>query len=123
MIARLSLIALTLSLQTLPALAEHPEIEGATLRQNGSSWTVSVTLRHPDTGWDHYADGWEVLSADGTSLGLRVLAHPHVNEQPFTRSLSGVDIPAGTTSVFIRARCNTDGWGEELFELKLPSTN
>ena len=44
---------------------------------------------HPDTGWDDYADGWRVLDMDGNELGMRVLHHPHVDEQPFTRSLSG----------------------------------
>ncbi|WP_108815485.1 hypothetical protein [Loktanella sp. Alg231-35] len=98
-----------------PAFADVPVVEAVTV--NGSN--VSVTLSHPDTGWDHYADGWEVLDADGNSLGIRELAHPHVNEQPFTRSLSGVDIPAGTTTIFVRARCNVDGWSETLFEVDL----
>jgi len=78
-----------------------------------------VTLSHPDTGWDDYADGWEVLDADGNSLGIRELAHPHVNEQPFTRSLSGVEIPADATVIFVRARTNLDGWSDDLFEVDL----
>ena len=48
-----------------PALAEAPRIEGATAHQNGSSWTISVTLSHADTGWEHYADGWRVLDENG----------------------------------------------------------
>ena len=67
------------------------------------------TLSHPDTGWDHYADGWRVELADGTVLGTRELAHPHVNEQPFARS-ARIMVPDGVTRVFIRARCNLDGW-------------
>ena len=81
--------------------------------------SVSVSLSHPDTGWDHYADGWEVLDADGNSLGVRVLFHPHVTEQPFTRSLSGVQIPQGANAVYIRARCNVDGWSDALFEVRI----
>ena len=84
------------------------------------SWTVSVTLRHADTGWDDYADGWRVVKEDGTVLGTRTLFHPHVNEQPFTRSLSGVEIPTGTARVFIEARTNVDGWGEARLPLDLP---
>jgi len=110
---------LALLLFATPALADAPVVEDATARQSGSTWTISVTLSHPDTGWDHYADGWEVLAPDGTSLGLRVLAHPHVNEQPFTRSLSGVEIPDGLNQVLIRARGNVDGWGEAKFPLAL----
>jgi hypothetical protein len=98
-----------------PAFAEAPVVKAVTI--NGSS--ISVTLSHPDTGWDHYADGWEVLDADGNSLGIRELAHPHVHEQPFTRSLSGITIPEGTTVLYVRARCNVDGWSETLFEVIL----
>ena len=97
------------------ALADAPVIEAAEVSGN----RVSVTLSHADTGWDHYADGWEVLDADGNVLGYRELLHPHVNEQPFTRSLSGVTIPEGATSVFIRARDNVTGWDDTLFEVKL----
>ncbi len=93
----------------LPALAEGPEIVAA--RVDGQ--TVHVTLAHPDTGWDHYADGWEVVSADGATLGLRVLAHPHVEEQPFTRSLR-LELPLPDGPLYVRARCSVDGWGETL---------
>jgi hypothetical protein len=48
-----------------------------------------------DAGWEHYADRWQVLDAGGTVLGERVLLHPHDTEQPFTRSQSGIEIPAG----------------------------
>ncbi len=101
------------------ARAEPPQVIAARADNLGGAWTISVTLRHPDTGWEHYADGWEVLSPDGKRLGMRVLAHPHVNEQPFTRSLSGVLIPAGMPYVLIRARCNTTGWSESTYKLKL----
>ena len=115
MIRPLALLALLAS----PALADAPVIEDASARQSGSTWTISVTLSHPDTGWDHYADGWEVLSPDGTRLGFRELLHPHVNEQPFTRSLSGVTIPEGMTNILIRARDNVDGWAEPTYDLTL----
>ena len=115
------ILALFAALTALPARAEAPQIRAAEATQSRAGWTVSVTLAHPDTGWDHYADGWEVLAPDGsTRLGLRELLHPHETEQPFTRSLSGVAIPAGTDHVLIRARCNVDGWGAALFRLDLP---
>ena len=56
-------------------------------------YSYRVTLCHDDTGWDHSADRWEVRDADGAVLGTRVLAHPLVDEQPFTRGLSSVPIP------------------------------
>ncbi|MEW2912277.1 hypothetical protein [Leisingera sp. JC11] len=114
------LLICTFSAAALPAFADEPVIENATARQSGGSWSFSVTLSHPDTGWEHYADGWRVLDMEGNELGLRVLAHPHENEQPFTRSLSGVQIPNGTTQVQVQARCIVDGWGEETYILPLP---
>jgi hypothetical protein len=103
-----------------PAFAETPVVTAATATADGSGWRFDVTLTHPDTGWDHYADAWRVEAPDGTVLGQRDLAHPHVDEQPFTRSLSGITLPDGVTEVIIRARCNTDGWSEETFTLRLP---
>ncbi len=61
--------------------------------------TFSVTLEHNDEGWDHYADKWDVVTLDGKLLKSRVLHHPHENEQPFTRSLSGVVIPEGASQI------------------------
>ena len=67
-----------------------------------NTYRFDVTLLHADTGWDHYANKWEVVAPDGTVLGTRVLHHPHVEEQPFTRSLSGVKVPANIKQVIIR---------------------
>lgn len=65
--------------------------------------TFSVTLKHKDSGWEHYANKWAVFTENGTLLGSRILHHPHVNEQPFTRSLSGISIPKGLKKVYIKA--------------------
>ena len=89
-----------------PALAEPPQIVGTKV----SGGRVSVTLAHPDTGWDHYADGWRIETEDGTIIGTRELLHPHVEEQPFTRSLTVNDLPTG--SLYIRAKCSVDGWSD-----------
>jgi hypothetical protein len=103
------------------ASAEAPEVvaTGATRDADGS-WTISVSLRHPDTGWDHYADGWQVLTPEGRVIGERALTHPHVDEQPFTRSLSGVRIPDGLNRVLIRPHCSIDGWSARPAMLVLP---
>lgn len=102
-----------------PAFADPPRIDGVNAKLSGGAWRFDVTLSHGDTGWDHYADGWRVLDANGKELGMRKLAHPHVNEQPFTRSLSGVVIPAGTTEVGIQARDNISGWGPKIRKVQL----
>ncbi|MEM1352393.1 MAG: hypothetical protein AAGF27_08605, partial [Pseudomonadota bacterium] len=87
----LRLAVFTLFLLAGIACAEEPNIESVTVRQaSDGTWRFDVTISHPDTGWDHYANGWRVLDMDGNELGMRELVHPHVEEQPFTRSLSGV---------------------------------
>lgn len=94
------------------AQAQEPEITKVTAIELGGSWRFDVSILHPDTGWDHYADGWRVLDMDGNELGMRTLGHPHENEQPFTRSLSGVQIPSGTTQVQLQARDLPGGWNK-----------
>lgn len=114
------LIPLIAALLAMPAFADAPEVEAVEAsRAADGTWRFSVTIRHPDTGWDHYADGWEVLDAGGNRLGFRELLHPHETEQPFTRSLAGVAIPEGVAEVFIRSRCNVDGWSEEVTAVSL----
>lgn len=86
------------------ARAGEADVIEATARQDAAgTWTFQVTVEHADTGWDHYADKWQVVAPDGTVLATRTLYHPHVDEQPFTRSLSGVSLPEGVESVTIRA--------------------
>jgi hypothetical protein len=94
------------------------------------TWTFHVTVQHPDTGWDDYADGWDVLTPDSTVLKpdsdspfTRLLLHPHVNEQPFTRSQSSIVIPSGVTQVRVRAHDLVDGYGgrEVSVDLTAPS--
>jgi hypothetical protein len=104
----------------LPALAEVPAVVAASATPQASGWRIDVTIRHPDTGWDHYADGWEVLAPDGSRLGYRELVHPHEDEQPFTRSLSGIAVPAGADHLLIRPHCLVDGWSGTTFRLDLP---
>ena len=84
------------------------------------TYTFHVTVQHADTGWDHYADRWDVVGPDGVVLATRVLLHPHVEEQPFTRSLSGVRIPPGTETVTVRAHDKVHGWGGRTMTVQLP---
>ena len=116
---RIALAALALSLAQ-PALADPARIVGVEALPGASGWTFHVTLEHGDTGWDDYADGWRVETVAGAILGERPLLHPHVEEQPFTRSLSGVAMSDDVTEVVIRARTNVEGWGSEVFVLPLP---
>lgn len=101
------------------AAADPPVINSVKASGSNGTWRFDVTLTHPDTGWDHYADGWRVLDMNGNELGMRVLFHPHENEQPFTRSLGDVKIPQGTKQVQIQARCLVDGWSSDLYTVDL----
>jgi hypothetical protein len=83
-------------------------------------YRFEVTIKSDETGWDKYADKWDVVAPDGTVLGTRVLAHPHVDEQPFTRSLDGVAIPAGLSTVTIRAHDKVEGYGGQEMTITLP---
>ena len=79
-----------------------------------------VTVKHDDTGWEHYADKWEIITPDGTLVGTRVLHHPHVGEQPFTRSLSGVRIPKSIDKVTVRAHDSVHAFGGGTKTVKIP---
>lgn len=108
-----------LLLAAAPAFAGDAVITDAKAVKSGDTWRFSVTIAHGDTGWDHYADAWRVVDAKGKVLGTRILHHPHVDEQPFTRSLGGVSVPEAMTSVWIEARDSVHGWNAETFELSL----
>ncbi len=103
-----------------PVRANDVEIVHASFRHSGGGgWVVDVTLRHADAGWDHYADAWRVVADDGGILGTRTLYHPHVNEQPFTRSLGDVKIPADMTTVYLEAHDKIHGWSAVRLQVSL----
>ncbi|MBV0913101.1 hypothetical protein [Anianabacter salinae] len=93
-----------------PALAGEAVVVDAAATAQGDTWRFDVSVRHADEGWDHYAGAWAVELEDGTVVGTRELLHPHVDEQPFTRSLGGVMVPEGTATVYLRARDTVHGW-------------
>jgi len=78
-----------------------------------------VTVRHADEGWSHYANRWEVLDMEGNVLTTRVLAHPHVDEQPFARGKDWTEIPAEITRVRVRAHDSVHAYGGKEVEVEL----
>lgn len=84
------------------------------------TFTVSATVASADTGPEKYADAWEVRAEDGTVLGERELLHPHVDEQPFTRHLSDVEIPDDDEQVTLAARDSVEGFCGETLEVEIP---
>lgn len=121
---RLSVVVSLASLLAIDAhcaAAGEADVIDASVRRTGdNAYSFSVTVRHDDTGWEHYANRWQVLAPDGTVLGERVLLHPHETEQPFTRSLSGVVIPPGIDEVIIRAGDSIHEFGGKELRVTLP---
>ena len=103
------------------AMAGEADVVAAQAYPTGDgTWRFEVTVRHADTGWDHYADKWDVVAPDGRVLGTRVLLHPHETEQPFTRSLGGVSVPADVTAVTLRAHDSVHAYGGAEVTVELP---
>ncbi len=87
---------------------------------SSGNYGFDVSVRHGDTGWKHYANKWDVLAPDGKVLATRVLVHPHETEQPFTRGISGVRVPAGIKRVTLRAHDSVHAYGGKTITVDLP---
>ena len=86
------------------------DVVSATVSGTAGSYQLSVSLRSPDTGCDLYANWWEVVRPDGSLVYRRILAHSHVDEQPFTRS--GGPIPASADEpLIVRSHLQPGGYG------------
>lgn len=120
---RILLIMSGLVLATSVVHAGDVEIQNVYLYQQSSSWRADVTLKHADTGWEHYADAWRLVDATGKLIATRVLYHPHVNEQPFTRSLGNIEIPAGTDIIFVEAHDKQHGWSPQRVKVDLSTSS
>ncbi|MBI3562124.1 MAG: hypothetical protein HY080_10465 [Gammaproteobacteria bacterium] len=110
-----------LSLATSTLWANQADvIDVQVSKVDANHYDFEVTVKHDDTGWEHYADKWEILGPDDKIIATRELAHPHVGEQPFMRSLENVTIPSGVTTVTVRAHDKQHGYGGKTVTVKLP---
>jgi hypothetical protein len=105
------------------SVAGEVALESARFTQREAGWKVDVTLKHADTGWDHYANEWRIVDGKGKVLGRRVLAHPHVDEQPFTRSLYFAKIPPQVSVVFVEASDTVHGWSADRLRVDLSKSS
>ncbi len=97
-----------------------PDVIDAELEPDGDVWRLSATLSSPYDTPERYADAFRAVAEDGTVLGVRELAHDHANEQPFTRTLTGLEIPDGVTRITVEGRDQTHGWGGSTVDVVIP---
>ena len=107
---RWDFVALGLAFVASPTFAGTADVIDAKAERVDGGYRVSATIRHLDEGWDHYANAFEVIAPDGRVLATRTLHHPHVKEQPFTRSVNVV-VPRGTGALTVRAVDSVHGRG------------
>ncbi len=106
--------------------ADADVLEVHAVDSGDAGWTFHVTVAHPDTGWEDYCDGWDVVTDAGEVLKrdpgdrfTRLLLHPHETEQPFTRSQGSLVIPPGVARLSVRAHDLVDGFGGKTVEIDL----
>jgi hypothetical protein len=106
--------------QDTPA-QKFPDVLSVKVRATvAGSFDFDVTVSSPYDTPNRYADGMRARSPEGKVYRERKLWHDHANEQPFTRDLYGVRVPAGVRSVIVEARDQQHGWGGKTVEVRLP---
>ncbi|UZO80124.1 hypothetical protein NBT05_14355 [Aquimarina sp. ERC-38] len=95
-------------------ITEEAQVTNVTVQGEPGAYTFAVEIKSPDTGCDQYADWWEVVTAEGTLIYRRILAHSHVAEQPFTRS-GGKIVINPEDSVLVRVHMNNTGYARNVF--------
>ena len=97
------------------------DVVGVEIVKTGTdTFNFSVTVTHDDSGWKHYADKWDVIGSQEFIHGTRTLYHPHVDEQPFTRSLTNVSVNSTVQEVSVRAHCSVHGYSGKTITVKVP---
>lgn len=99
---------------------KYPDVQEAELERSGDTWSLSVTISSPYDSPERYADGWRVLAPNGDVLGKHELMHDHANEQPFTRTQSGLEIPQDVQEITVEGRDLENGYGGETVTIPVP---
>lgn len=101
--------------------ADHPDVVAASLeRDDNGSWRLEVTLSSQYDSPERYADGWRVLDKDGAVLGEHTLTHDHADEQPVTRTQSGLQIPDDLDQVTVQGKDTENGYGGATLSVPVP---
>jgi len=105
----------------MPAYAGEADMVAVEVHKTGdNAYAFHVTVAHKDEGWNHCVNKWDVMGPHGTVHATRILYHPHVDEHPFARSLSGVKLPEEIRSVTIRAHDSVHEYGGKVVTVELP---
>ena len=117
-----ALLVTSFSLTHARAEPFFPDVTAVQVVQRGAADTYDfyVTISSPYESASRYADAFRVKTSDGAVLGERILLHDHVDEQPFTRELMAVRIPAGIKTVIVEGRDMKSGWGGKMMAAALP---
>jgi hypothetical protein len=100
---------------------KHPDVVDVKVQARASSrFDFDITLSSPYDTPQRYADAFKVMGPKGEQYGERVLLHDHQTEQPFTRDLHGVPIPAGVRTVTVQGRDQKYGYGGKTMQVTLP---
>mgnify|MGYP001225202540 CR=1 FL=1 len=99
----------------------HPDVVSVKAKPaGGDRFDFDVTVSSPYDTPQRYADAFRVTTLKGAVLGERILLHDHSSEQPFTRDLYGVSIPAGVRTVRVQARDMKHGYGGRTVDVTVP---
>lgn len=98
--------------QTISGMADVIDVA---VSGDENSYEFNVTVKSPDTGCDQYADWWELFDLNGKLIYRRILAHSHVDEQPFTRAGGPIEI-SKDLEVYVRAHVNNSGYGSQVYK-------
>lgn len=114
-------VAATLAQPCSAAEQRYPDVLAVKVKASGpDKFDFDVTVSSPYDTPQRYADAFRVTGKDGKVYGERKLLHDHADEQPFTRDLYGVTIPAGVKVVTVQARDQKYGYGGKTIEVFLP---
>ncbi|MGB7086535.1 MAG: hypothetical protein WBD47_13350 [Phormidesmis sp.] len=96
-------------------MAGNSRVMAVEATPSDAGYRFAVTVESDETGCDRYANWWEIITPDGELLYRRILAHSHVDEQPFTRSGGPVEV-AGDQDVIVRSHMNTTGYSTQAMQ-------
>ncbi len=100
---------------------KHPDVVDVKVQARASNrFDFDVTLSSPYDTPQRYADAFKVMGPKGALYGERVLLHDHQTEQPFTRDLHAVQVPAGVRTVTVQGRDQKYGYGGKTMQVTLP---